>query len=261
VDLFYQSVVLVFIYMTIFFIAAQMKKDNSIVDMGWGFGFVVIAVYTLIASSNYSVSSIIVTLLVCIWGIRLTYHIFKRNAGKPEDYRYAKWRKEWGKWLVPRAFLQIFMLQGALMLVIAYPVIMNNASNKVGFGALETVGLAIWIVGFIFESLGDKQLKDFIAKRKNKALVMKEGLWKYTRHPNYFGEVTMWWGIFLISLSSPSGIYGIISPITITFLILYVSGVPLLEKRYKDNEDFQAYAKITSKFIPWFPKENKGKNM
>jgi steroid 5-alpha reductase family enzyme len=254
-DLYVQSIILVFIYMTLFFVVAQIKKNNSIVDMAWGIGFVMIAVYTLFIGGNYNPSSIIVTTLVCIWGIRLFYHILKRNLGKSEDFRYAAWRKEWGKWVVPRAFLQVFMLQGVIMLVIAYPIIMNNATTVASLGALEIIGLAIWIVGFIFEALGDKQLKDFIADKTNKGHIMKKGLWKYTRHPNYFGEATMWWGIFIISIPSSSGLMGIVSPIMITLMLLFVSGVPMLEKHYKDNKEFQEYAKVTSIFVPWFPRK------
>ncbi|MBU3161182.1 DUF1295 domain-containing protein [Clostridium frigoris] len=253
-NIYAQSTILVFIYMSIFFIIAQMIKNNSIVDMGWGLGFVLISIYTLFIGGNYNLRAVIVTALVFVWGIRLFYHILKRNLGKPEDFRYVAFRRNWGRWVMPRAFLQVFMLQGAIMLVIAYPIIMNNATSKGSLGILEFVGIVIWIVGFIFEALGDKQLKNFIADKKNKGHIMKRGLWKFTRHPNYFGEATMWWGIFIITLSSKSGIIGIISPIIITLLLLYVSGVPMLEKHYKDNKEFEAYAKITSKFIPWFPK-------
>lgn len=254
-NVYLQSIAVVIIYMTMFFIIAQIKKNNSIVDMGWGLGFVVIAIYTLFIGGYYNSRSIIVTALVIIWGLRLFYHILKRNSGKPEDFRYVNMRKAWGKWVVPRAFLQVFMLQGAFMLVIAYPIIMNNATAKGSLGALGIIGLLIWIFGFIFEALGDKQLKDFIYNKKNKGHIMKEGLWKYTRHPNYFGEATMWWGIFIISFSSKSGIVGIISPAFITLLLLFVSGVPMLEKHYKDNKEFQAYSKVTSRFLPWFPKK------
>ena len=255
-SLYFQSMGVVFIYMTIIFIIAQIIKNNSIVDMGWGIGFVVIAIYTLLAGGNYNPPALVVTTLVFVWGVRLFYHILKRNFGKPEDFRYAAWRKEWGKYLVPRAFLQVFMLQGAIMLVVAYPIVMNNATQKGSIGLLEIIGLVIWIVGFIFEALGDKQLKDFISDTKNKGHIMKAGLWKYTRHPNYFGEATMWWGIFIISFSSQSGVVGIVSPIIITLMLLYVSGVPMLEKHYKDNKEFQAYAKVTSKFAPWLPKRS-----
>ena len=251
-----QTAVLVFVYMTLFFIVATLRKNNAIVDIGWGLGFVIMAVFSLFAGGNWNSRTLLVTALVSVWGLRLFYHILRRNLGKPEDFRYAKWREEWGKWVVPRAFLQVFMLQGLLMLIIAYPVILNNATPDGGIGLLEILGLVIWLIGFFFEVVGDRQLKTFIATRKTKGAIMQTGLWKFTRHPNYFGESTMWWGIFLIALSSKSGITGIVSPLVITFLLLFVSGVPLLEKHYKDNKEFQEYARKTSVFFPWFPKDN-----
>jgi steroid 5-alpha reductase family enzyme len=248
------SALLIFIYFMIFFIVAQVIRNNSIVDMGWGAGFIVVALATLFVQGAYVERNLLLTLLILIWGGRLTYHIVRRNWGKPEDFRYAKWREEWGRWLVPRAYFQVFMFQGLLMLVIGYPIIVVNAHPQPGLALPDYLGLVIWIIGFYFESVGDRQLADFKKDPANKGHVIKSGLWKYSRHPNYFGEATMWWGIFLLALSVPLGWSAIISPLTITLLLLYVSGVPMLERKYKDNEEFQAYARITSKFVPWFPK-------
>ena len=245
---------LVFVYFMIFFIVAMIIKNNSIVDIGWGMGFVIVAVSTLVVNGNYNVRSILVTVMVTLWGGRLAWHIIKRNVGKPEDFRYAKWRHEWGKWFVVRSFLQVFMLQGFLMLVIASSVIFINRSQGFSLGILDYLGLTVWLTGYYFEVLGDIQLREFLKKPENKGKIMKEGLWKYTRHPNYFGEATMWWGIFLIALSV-GGYLTVISPLTITILLLFVSGVPLLEKSMKDNPDFQEYMKETNKFFPWFPKK------
>ena len=141
------------------------------------------------------------------------------------------------------------------MLVIAYPIILINAYAGQGLRALDLLGLVIWITGFIFESVGDKQLAVFLKNPDNRSKVIQSGLWKYTRHPNYFGEATMWWGIFVLALSVPLGWSGIISPLTITFMLLFVSGVPMLEKKMMENPEFREYAKVTSKFIPWFPKK------
>ncbi len=254
-DLYTQAALVVFLYFLFFFIVAQIIKNNSIVDMGWGAGFVVIAFYSLIAQGAFEPRNIILTLLVTIWGGRLTYHILRRNWGKPEDFRYAKWRRSWGRWLVPRAFLQVFMLQGALMLVIAYPIIFVNANPQPGLRLFDYLGLLVWLVGYYFEAVGDKQLADFKKDPANKGHIIKSGLWKYSRHPNYFGEATMWWGLFLLVLSLPLGWSAVISPLTITLMLLYVSGVPLLEKKYRNNEEFQAYARVTNKFFPWFPKK------
>lgn len=254
-ELLAQCALVIFIYFMLFFGIAQVIKNNSIVDMGWGAGFVVVALYALISQGAYEPRNILLTLLVAIWGGRLTYYILRRNWGKPEDFRYAKWRREWGRWLVPRAFLQVFMLQGLLMLVIGYPIILVNANPQPGLTTLDYIGLLVWITGFFFESVSDKQMAEFKKNPANKGHVIKNGLWKYSRHPNYFGEATMWWGIFLLALSVPLGWSGIISPLTITLLLLFVSGVPMLERKYKDNPEFQAYAGVTSKFVPWFPKK------
>jgi len=249
------SALLIFVYFLVFFVVAQVIRNNSIVDIGWGFGFVVVALATLLYTGAFAERNLLLTLLILIWGGRLTYHILRRNWGKPEDFRYAKWRQEWGRWLVPRAFLQVFMLQGLLLLIIGYPIILVNASSQPGLTPPDYLGLLVWLIGFYFEAVGDRQLADFKEDPANKGHVIKSGLWKYTRHPNYFGEATMWWGIFLIALSVPSGWTAVISPLTITLMLLYVSGVPMLERKYKDNEEFQAYAKVTNKFFPWFPKK------
>ncbi len=259
IELLQQAVLIVFIYFFIFFLVAQFIRNNSIVDMGWGAGFVLVALITLFTQGAYVERNLLLVLLVAIWGGRLTYYIVRRNWGKPEDFRYAKWRREWGKWLIPRAFLQVFMLQGFLMLIIGYPIILVNANPEPGLNLLDYIGLLVWLVGFYFESVGDKQMAEFKKNPANKGRIIKSGLWKYTRHPNYFGEATMWWGIFLLSLSVPLGWSGIISPLTITLMLLYVSGVPMLEKKYKDNPEFQEYAKVTNKFFPWFPKKNQSK--
>lgn len=254
-ELLTQTILIVFVYFFIFFLVAQLIKNNSIVDMGWGAGFVLIAVATLFIEGSFTARNLIVTGLVVIWGVRLTYHIVRRNWGKPEDFRYAKWREEWGGWLVPRAFLQIFMLQGLMMLVIGYPIVLVNAYPGTGLGVLDVLGLLVWVTGFYFESVGDKQLAEFLKNPVNKGKVIQSGLWKYTRHPNYFGEATMWWGIFLLALSVPLGWTGIISPLTITILLLFISGVPMLEKQMMKNPEYREYAERTSKFVPLPPKQ------
>jgi len=254
-DLLSTTVLIVFVYFFIFFLVAQAIKNNSIVDMGWGAGFVLIAIATLFIEGSFTARNLIVTLLVTIWGVRLTYHIVRRNWGKQEDFRYARWREEWGSWLVPRAFFQIFMLQGLMMLVIGYPIVLINAYPGPGLTVLDILGLLIWITGFYFESVGDKQLAEFLKNPANKGRVIQSGLWQYTRHPNYFGEATMWWGIFILALSVPLGWTGIISPLTITILLLFISGVPMLEKEMMKNPEYRAYADQTSKFIPLPPRK------
>jgi len=246
------------LFFFVFFLIAQKKKNNGLVDIAWGLGFVIAAIFSYFAGGFQTDRATLVTILTIIWGVRLAYYLFKRNWNKPEDYRYVNMRKRWGtNFVYLKIFLNVYVLQLVLLFIIAQPILLTNVSSTKGLGTLDYIGLIVWIIGFFFEVVGDNQLKSFIKKPENKGKLMKYGLWKYTRHPNYFGEATMWWGIFLIALSSPNGWIGIISPIIITLLLLFVSGVPLLEKKYKNHPEFADYAMRTSKFVPMPPKSIK----
>lgn len=214
-------------------------------------------ILTFFLSGEITLRSVMVTCLVAVWGSRLAVYILIRHRGKGEDFRYARWRNEWGKWFILRSFFQIFMLQGLLLLIISYPVILVNHSSGEGLGLLDYIGILVWLIGFFFEAVGDYQLSRFKKKSENKGKIMTEGLWRYTRHPNYFGEAVMWWGIFLIALSVRYGWTSVISPIVITFLLLRVSGVIMLEKKYEDNEAYAAYTRRTNAFLPWPSKKSR----
>ena len=255
-----QPFLIILMYFVVFFIVATAIKNNSIVDMGWGMGFVLVTLYAYLNAGHFTLRSTVVLVLVAVWGLRLAKHIFQRNMGKPEDFRYANWRKEWGKWVVPRAFFQVFMLQGVFMYIVVFPVLLIQRSSLPGFGLSEITGLVLWCIGFYFEAVGDWQLKQFKGNPDNKGKIITDGLWKYTRHPNYFGEALMWWGIWVMALNVPLGWLGIISPLTITYLLRFVSGVPMLEKKYKERKDFTAYAAKTNAFLPWFPKEKEARD-
>jgi steroid 5-alpha reductase family enzyme len=192
--------------------------------------------------------------MVIVWGLRLSLHVLYRDWRKPQEARYGLWRKQWGDYVVLRSFFEIFMLQGVVMLLIAQPVILINSSFENTLGWLDGIGAAVWMIGFFFESLGDYQLLQFLSNKDNKDKILTTGLWRYTRHPNYFGEAVMWWGIFLLALSVPHGWTAIMSPATITFLLGYVSGIPLAEASLKDNPAFKNYMTETSVFFPWVPK-------
>ena len=251
-------------YMTLWFVVSILKKRNDVADVAWGFGFVLLAWVGLIVSHTVHIRGIVVALLVSIWGLRLAWHIARRHRGKPEDYRYAKWRTEWGQWFLLRSYGQVYFLQGFLLFLVATPVlfIMWNGGqsflfgNEYPLGWMDLVGLAVWLVGFYFEVVGDAELTRFIKDPANQGHLMQSGLWRYTRHPNYFGEVTLWWGISIMALSVPYGFFGIVGPLTITFLILKVSGVPLLEKKMEEHPEFPAYRNRTSMFFPLPPKAN-----
>lgn len=245
----------VFVYMTGVFVLATLKRDSSIVDIAWGIGFILVALLTFFLEAGFSWRQILVTGLVCIWGIRLAAHIYLRNKGRGEDFRYAQWRRDWGKRFVIRSYFQIFLLQGVLLLVISYPVILVNKSGTAAMTAWDVAGTGIWLLGFFFEAVGDWQLWRFKKDPRNRGKIMTTGLWRLTRHPNYFGEATLWWGIFLIALSAWNGWMAVISPVLITFLLLRVSGVTMLEKKYAGNQAFSEYARKTSPFFPWIPKK------
>ncbi len=255
------NALVLFVFFVIFFIIAQVKKNNGLADMAWGLGFVIIAYTSLIYAGTYTLSAIAVTVLVSLWGFRLFFFIGIRNWNKPEDFRYVNMRKKWKTKIPLKAFIYVFMLQGTFMYIISLPIQLVNfhaeeISSTLGYVVL-LVGIILWFAGFFFETVGDAQLKDFKSDSLNKGKIMQFGLWKYTRHPNYFGESLMWWAVWIVSMSSLVWLnsIGVIGSIFITYLLLFVSGVPLLEKKYKDNPLFQAYAKKTSVFIPLPPKK------
>lgn len=253
----FETMIVVIGYFLGFFLLGTFLKNNSIVDQAWGVGFVLITFYSMISLGNFGIVSLLTTLLVTLWGGRLFYHIMRRNVGKPEDFRYANWRKEWGKYVIPRAFLQVYMLQALFMMVIAFPIVLIHQETEATLNAITAIGAIVWIIGYYFEVVGDAQLAAFKKNSANKGKLMTTGLWRYTRHPNYFGEAVMWWGIFIIALSVGASPLSIISPIAITYLLRFVSGVPMLEKAMKGRPGFEEYAKRTNIFVPWFEK-NKG---
>jgi steroid 5-alpha reductase family enzyme len=241
--------------MSCWFLISLIKKRNDVADIAWGLGFVILAWISFFLTHEFSWRKLLVDSLVSIWGIRLAWHIYRRNKGKPEDSRYQVWRQEWGSLFYIRSYVQVFLLQGILLFLISIPVLFIN--QKIGgvFGLFDSIGLVVWMIGFYFESKGDAELARFIRDPNNKGKLMTEGLWRYTRHPNYFGEVAQWWGIYIFALSMTDGFYTIIGPLTITCLILFVSGIPLLEKKYAGRPDFEEYKKRTSIFFPLPPKK------
>jgi steroid 5-alpha reductase family enzyme len=252
---FLYTILAVFLYMTTVFLLAMKKEDNSIVDIAWGLGFIGVTLLTFFLKEGWTTRQFIVSVMIFLWGMRLALHISIRKKGRGEDFRYAKWRHDWGRWFVLRSYFQIFMLQGVFLLVIAIPIMLINHSPREGLTWIDLFGIGVWCTGFFFEAVGDYQLKQFKRKPENKGKIITTGLWRYTRHPNYFGEVVMWWGIFLCALSVENGWIAILSPLTITFLLLRVSGVTMLEKKYQGNPEFEVYAKRTNAFFPWFPKK------
>jgi steroid 5-alpha reductase family enzyme len=245
----------IFFFMTAGWFAATYWRDNSIVDTIWGIGFILVfAVQIALNLPLNAQKSILFTAVLC-WGLRLSAHIGYRHwLRKTEDWRYAAWRKEWGKTVKWRAFLQVFMLQGFFMFIVALPLIFV-ASHQ------ETVAHPVWVwlripgfllfwFGFLYESIADYQLFSF--KKRHPTDIMMHGLWAYSRHPNYFGEILVWWGIYLMGLPYNNGAFllALASPLTITWLLTRVSGVPMLEKKYIENPIYQRYVHKTPSLFP-----------
>ena len=248
VELYGQAALVILGYVFVAFLFSWAVRDNSWVDVAWGMGFVVLA--WVFHSAAPHPSSGLTAALVSAWGIRLSAHIGWRKLLHPgEDWRYARWRQEWGKWVVPRAFLQVFLLQGFLMWIIS-SLIWQRPGGLVN-AWYQWVGIAVWATGFFWEAIGDWQLLRFKADPANKGRIMRYGLWRYSRHPNYFGEILVWWGLFLLVL--PWGVWwlALLSPLTITWLLARVSGVPMLEEKYRNNPEYQEYVKRTPGLIPW----------
>lgn len=244
------AVVVASVLVTLWLISLKIA-DVSIIDIFWGLGFVVIAWTTLVMTTP-GARSLILTVLTTIWGVRLAGYLAWRNAGKGEDPRYAAMREHHGDrfWWV--SLFTVFFLQGIVMWIVALPIVVGQTTGA-ALSPLNYLGIGMWGIGFLFESLGDWQLARFKAQPENRGRVMDQGLWRYTRHPNYFGNALLWWGLFIIAVS-PSTWWLCISPLLMNFLLLKVSGVSLLEKGLKQrSQAYRDYVQRTSPFIPWPP--------
>lgn len=239
--------------MNLFFLLSIKLKRNDIADSAWGMGFIVLAIFNLFMSGDFQRTKIIITILIFLWGLRLTGYITLRNWGKSEDFRYKEWKEKWGKNAILKSYINVFLVQGFFMFLISLaPNLYNRFGGGVSFYGF--IGLIIWVIGFYFETVGDLEMYFFKKDPKNKGGILKSGLWKYSRHPNYFGEITMWWGVWILTFGSTYYLLGLVGPLTITYLLVKVSGVPLLEKKYEGNKEFENYKKKTSALIPWFPR-------
>ena len=248
--MFTEIALLILMYMTLVFVLALIVKDNSIVDIFWGLGFILIAVYSFFQDTEPDLRKWIVTFLVMLWGLRLSIHVFLRNRGRGEDFRYKHWRDTWKLFFI-RSYLQIFILQGVIMFIVSSPVYYINYCSNEPLGFFDTLGLVLFGTGFLFEAIADYQLADFRKKPGNKGKIMTTGLWEKCRHPNYFGEALLWWGIGCYAISLPNGWITLISPLVMTLLLRFVSGVPMLEKKYQGRPDWEEYKRNTAAFIPY----------
>ncbi len=259
VQIWVQALIVIMIMMTTLWVISVFIKNVSIVDLFWGLGFVVTGWFYYFNTEGLESRKLVLMIMVTIWGLRLSGYLTWRNAGKGEDFRYRQFRKDYGErryWWI--SFFQTFLLQGLLMWLISVPLLgAQYLSVNSHLGVLDFAGIILWVIGITFETGGDYQLARFKADPSNKGKVLDSGFWKFSRHPNYFGDTAVWWGYGLLSIAAGSFLPALGS-LLMTALIIKVSGVALLEKSLvSDKPGYREYVERTSAFIPWFPKKRR----
>ena len=238
-----------------FFIFASFFKSDKVTDLSYGLSFIILSIFLLLRNNTFQLIQLIISTLIVLWGVRLAGYLFIRILKIKKDSRFDGMRENFvkfaGFWFFQAITVWIIMLPATFIL---------SSSFKLSLSVLSYTGIGIWTLGFLIESLADHQKYTF--KNQNRTGFIKTGLWKYSRYPNYFGEMTLWWGLFIMTIPYLVGLswLTILGPVFITFILLFVSGIPLLEKRYNkkyaDDKEYQKYKKNTSKLIPWFPKKS-----
>ena len=230
-------------------------KNASIVDIVWGLGFVAVAWTSFAVGNGDDTRRLVVALMATVWGLRLATHLAVRNIGHGEDYRYRAMRKHWGSKFPIISLFTVFLLQGVLMWIVSLALQLGQVESSPGFGPIGTMGVFVWVVGLAFEATSDQQLRKFKADPANQGKVLNTGLWRLSRHPNYFGDAVVWWGIAIVAAEAGVGVFGLIGAAVMTFLLVRVSGVALLEKSLKKRKpEYEDYIRRTSAFIPRPPK-------
>ncbi|GIW98343.1 MAG: hypothetical protein KatS3mg111_1676 [Pirellulaceae bacterium] len=257
-DLILTSLAVTLVGMTLAWVVCSRLRNVGLIDIFWGSGFAVIAVFSWTLTEHHTAAGGLAVLATCVWGLRLTIHLARRNIGQPEDYRYAEMRRRYGERFWWISLPLVFWLQGLLMWVIALPIQVGLAS-RIDWHPLRLCGFAVWLAGLAFEAIGDWQLMRFKSNPANRGQVMRGGLWRYTRHPNYFGDFLVWWGLYGMVVEPQSWWWTWVSPALMTFLLVRVSGVRLLEKSLSSRLDgYAEYVATTSPFLPmppgWWPR-------
>lgn len=255
-NIFFVSALSLWVCVTALSLFAIRRKRNDVADVFWGPGFVVVGLAAA-ATKGFSILGL-TEILICgaifIWALRLSLHIGRRFAHESvEDSRYQKMRAGWGEAWRLQSYLKVFLLQAVILYIVALPLTYTIATAPRDTTNLVLFGFGVWIFGFIFGALADEQLRRFKAEPANKGRLMDQGLWSWSRHPNYFGEVTQWWGIFLMAVTVES-LWLIVSPVLITFLILKVSGISLMESAMASRPGFAEYQDRVSAFLPRPPR-------
>lgn len=248
--------VILFLIMTIVWFIQLKTKNAGIVDAVWAFSFPLLTFVYYVYFDGYLNRQLLITALTFIWGARLGIYLFQRNVGEVEDIRYHQLRTAWGDKANLKMFF-FFQFQAVLasLLSIIFLVIITNQKQSISI--IEILGIIVWFIGIIGESIADNQLKQFKMNPASKGQICEAGLWKYSRHPNYFFEWLVWISYFIMALNAPYGWMTIFAPLLMLFLLLKVSGIPMTEELMlrSRGEKFQKYQETTSAFIPWFKKK------
>jgi steroid 5-alpha reductase family enzyme len=245
--------VLVVMHALTFAIGRRLGRYN-VVDVTWGLGFVGVAAVAAVLGTGDLFRRLLLLVLVAVWGLRLAWHMLLKSAGKGEDPRYdALLRGDFSAGTVLR---KIFLIQGAAGWFVSLPIQLSAALGPTpsALWPVLVAGVVIWSVGIFFEAVGDHQLRQFKADPANKGVVMDRGLWSWTRHPNYFGDASVWWGLWLASITGWISLVTVLSPVLMTYFLVYATGARLLEKHMKDRPGFREYCSRTSFFVPRPPR-------
>lgn len=236
---------------TLAYVIARLTGKVTFLDAAWGVGFVLVAWVSFFAFSPKELPNLLLALAVSLWGLRLAWYVVKRIAKTGEDKRYQEILKGYGENAEGKAFVRLFMLQAVLQYLVSAAILRMNYTDPKPVGIATWVGLVIFAIGFVYEALADAQLASFKRDPNNKGRIMQAGLWKTSRHPNYFGESLVWLGLAVMSLGSRWGWLAMISPAVITYLLLFVSGIPIQEKGKGERPEWRAYASRTPRFVPF----------
>lgn len=251
-DLTLAPVMAIAVFMFAGWLLSLALRDASIVDIGWGLGFALVAVTGWLAADAPGAWQTLTALMTAVWGLRLAGYLAWRNLGHGEDPRYQAMRRHWGPRFPLVSLVTVFALQGVLMWIVSLPVqvVVNQAATSVP--VIAWPGVALWAFGLAFESIGDLQLARFKADPNNAGAVMDQGLWAWTRHPNYFGDACVWWGLGIVALGAGiAGVVALVGPLLMTVLLVRVSGKALLERSIgKRRPGYAEYVRRTSGFIP-----------
>lgn len=258
-----RSALAIALFMLAVWYLSLLRKDASIVDVAWGLGFVLVGWTAFWCTTEARLATYVLPVLTTVWGLRLSGYLFWRNHDKPEDYRYQAMREKWGTWFPAASLVTVFALQGGIMWVVSLPVQAGVAlsgaapeGRTIRFSTgLLVLGVAIWSIGLFFETVGDLQLARFKADPGNVGRVLDRGLWRLTRHPNYFGDFLVWWGIFFVAVSQSRAWWCVIGPVVMSIFLMRISGVTLLEKRLVESKSaYSDYIRRTNAFFPGPPK-------